>query len=375
MASHSLAIAKASLAASLMRPEPASVPRADIAQFHRLLDTLMSQCTTTNIQVWWLRLKKSDDMAEYKMRIALTGAVGKYLVALSASLSTSQSAGATDQATASKLSSRRRQLNILYLLHDLLHHTKFHAAAFAETIGSDRTFEPYVSQLVALASAHDPTKYLQHFRKLKDLIDIWSGGEYYPSPFIVTLRKTVANASSGNNVASRNIESQDGLRTLGDAGIESRRDAPYMMPPTHGDISVPFYDLPAGNLMPCIVPNSTTPINPRIVKPLECRAGPADERIVQAVKALLQDADSIYGAERPGYDIDKSDIDELGQLVIHDDLPGEYSVRGTALRDLFAGIRTQVQPFVTGERTALLKPVEAVPALEQDLRLPLTAGR
>lgn len=51
MASHSLAIAKASLAASLMRPEPASVPKADVAHFHRLLDALLSRCTATNVQV------------------------------------------------------------------------------------------------------------------------------------------------------------------------------------------------------------------------------------------------------------------------------------------------------------------------------------
>lgn len=51
MASHSLAIAKASLAASLMRPDPTAVPRTDVAHFLQLIETLLSQCTATNIQV------------------------------------------------------------------------------------------------------------------------------------------------------------------------------------------------------------------------------------------------------------------------------------------------------------------------------------
>ena len=51
MAAHSLAISKASLLAGLMRPDPAPVPRADIANFHSLLEALVSKCTPANVQV------------------------------------------------------------------------------------------------------------------------------------------------------------------------------------------------------------------------------------------------------------------------------------------------------------------------------------
>ncbi|KAI4147498.1 MAG: hypothetical protein L6R39_003096 [Caloplaca ligustica] len=317
MASHSLAIAKASLAASLMRPEPSPVPRADIAHFHRLVDTLLSQCTLC--KDWLLKNTTSSP--------ARTGAVGKYLVALSASLASPRSPNRSDQAKAMKPSNKRRQLSILYLLHDVLHHTKFHCPASAETAGSDRMLEPYVMQLVALTSAHEPTKHAQHIRKLKDLIDIWSAGEYYPSPLIAALRMTVNDALNGKrDVLTGDVESLQRLGTLEEAGSDGRRAAPYVMPPAHGDNSVPYYDLPAGDLMPCIVPNSTTPIDPRMVKPLEFRAGPADEGLVQAVKSLLQDAATIYGTPRPWYEMEKSDIDELGQLVIQDEFPREASV-------------------------------------------------
>lgn len=51
MASHQIAIAKATFAASLLRPDPIPVPRDDIAQFHTLLSAVSTQCSPTNIQV------------------------------------------------------------------------------------------------------------------------------------------------------------------------------------------------------------------------------------------------------------------------------------------------------------------------------------
>jgi hypothetical protein len=51
MASHQLAIAKASFSAGLLRPDPTSVPRDDIAAFHSALDRALSRCSSANIQV------------------------------------------------------------------------------------------------------------------------------------------------------------------------------------------------------------------------------------------------------------------------------------------------------------------------------------
>ena len=52
MASHQVAIAKASLAAALLRPDPTSVARDDISHFHTLLDRAITECSAANIQVW-----------------------------------------------------------------------------------------------------------------------------------------------------------------------------------------------------------------------------------------------------------------------------------------------------------------------------------
>lgn len=51
MASHQLAIAKASFSAGLLRPDPTSVSRDEITTFHSALDQALSHCSYANIQV------------------------------------------------------------------------------------------------------------------------------------------------------------------------------------------------------------------------------------------------------------------------------------------------------------------------------------
>jgi hypothetical protein len=107
--------------------------------------------------------------------------------------------------------------------------------------------------------------------------------------------------------------------------LEIMRKAPYVMPATHGDPATPFYDLPAGNMLPHIVPNSSTPINSQLMKPLQFMAGPADQSLVTAVKDFLKDADSIYNTPDPDEGI-VVDIDELGQSLVRDEVTGELEV-------------------------------------------------
>jgi len=48
---HQIAVAKASLAAAFLRPDPISVSRHEISRFHGLLDNTVLSCTSTNIEV------------------------------------------------------------------------------------------------------------------------------------------------------------------------------------------------------------------------------------------------------------------------------------------------------------------------------------
>jgi hypothetical protein len=52
MAPHNITIAKASISAGFMRPDPHSLSREQISDFHKLLETAIAQCSPINIQVW-----------------------------------------------------------------------------------------------------------------------------------------------------------------------------------------------------------------------------------------------------------------------------------------------------------------------------------
>ncbi|KAL8755712.1 MAG: hypothetical protein Q9199_003455, partial [Rusavskia elegans] len=230
--------------------------------------------------------------------------------------------GGTGQAKQQKVSSRRRQLHVLYLLHDFVHHVKFHGARLADGTSVIRALEAYVTQMVTLAATYDPSRYSRHLGILNDLINIWGESNYFPSSVVAVLRDTLTNATDGSMSAAQNTEpSETRIVTAGNGIGGIQKDAPYIMPASHGDASVLFYDLPAGNLLPCIIPNSLTPISPQMVKPLQFRAGPADEELAHAVKAFLKDIDVLYGYRLPGQGYDGSDVDQLGQPTALDDTP------------------------------------------------------
>ena len=97
------------------------------------------------------------------------------------------------------------------------------------------------------------------------------------------------------------------------------------MPATHGDPSAPYYDLPAANMMPHIIPNSKTPIDPRRMKALQFAQGPADRDLISAVKGYLREADMIYGLPVDEDDEFSFRMDELGQSLYVDKLTGDVT--------------------------------------------------
>ncbi|KAF7596571.1 hypothetical protein BBP40_000971 [Aspergillus hancockii] len=309
MASHQLAIAKASFSAGLLRPDPTSVPRDEITTFHTSLDRALSQCSPANIQTCktWLL----DYVVSSSNRVNVWA---KYLVALSGSFAED---GQQPQAKQTRsTSAKRKRLHILYLLNDLFHHTKYHldsGVAFFILTGS---LQPYIVELLGYAAFCDREKNPKHHRRLDTLLDIWEQNGYYGSDYVNKLREVVKNSAlSGPVKTSIDVEESN----TDFANRPPSKDAPFVMPSTHGDTSTPYYDLPAGNLVPHIIPDSTIPLRPDSIKPLQFLAGPADGKLVVALKAFLKDVDQIYGIDRPEPKEDEVvDIDELGQTVIRD---------------------------------------------------------
>ncbi|KAL3478390.1 hypothetical protein BJX99DRAFT_224413 [Aspergillus californicus] len=312
MASHQVAIAKASLAAGLLRPDPTSVSRDEITALHNTINGALSHCSSANIQTcksWLLRYVISSTN-----RISL---LAKYLAALSGSFEDNN--GATQPGTQPGSSVKRKRLHILYLLNDLFHHTKYHYSSMAAFSGLSGSLQPHIVDILSYASSYDREKHPKHHKRLGDLLDIWQEHGYFGAEYMDKLREVVAHSAVSGPVRT----SSPGANT-GEPNRKTTKDVPFVMPPTHGDPSTPYYDLPAGNIIPHIIPNSTIPLRPDMIKPLQFLAGPADEKLATALKTFLKDVNQIYEpGGREQNDDEIVDIDELGQTVIRDVLTGD----------------------------------------------------
>lgn len=264
------------------------------------------------------------------------GVLGKYLAALAASYQPANEQQQQQQihapnsgsSKAYTTSSKRKRLHILYLLNDILHHTKYHGqnpSAFSTLSGA---LQPYLVELFDHAAGYGRRKNPKHFARLDELLDIWASSAYYSADYVDKLRQTVDHAASPDAINAK-ASMKDTTTTAAAAEPDRRtvaKDPPFVMPATHGDPNALWHELPAGNLMPLVVPNSSAPIRPQSVKPLQFVAGPADETLVKAVKHLLKDTDRIYNASGGVLDGETLvDVDELGQLVVRDETTGEVN--------------------------------------------------
>ncbi|CUS07481.1 unnamed protein product [Tuber aestivum] len=280
--SHQVTIARASLAAGLLRPDPTAVSRDEISSFHALLEQALSKCSPSNIQNckrWILRYMNS------RARFAT---LGKFLTALSPSLSTSTTA-------TGKASARRKRVSVLYLVNDLLHHTTYNEPSdglLAEEV------KPFLADLFVAAMYPGAVKQLA---KLEKLLDIWAEKGYYSKSFIEELKFIVRDATSATPTARPTASTET-------AKARVSVEKPLLLPPFHGDPSLPFYDLPAANMLPHLIPNSPTPINPRLMKPIQFSTLVPNESLAAAVRDFIKSTDDMFN----GDDAPMEDPDAIG---------------------------------------------------------------
>ncbi|KAK5332241.1 hypothetical protein LTR98_011623, partial [Exophiala xenobiotica] len=145
---------------------------------------------------------------------------------------------------------------------------------------------------------------------LRDVVKIWEEAQYFERDVLAQLLhpldKVAAEAPQKPSVQT--------------TSTPTTKELPYTLPALHGDPSSPFYNLPAGNLMPLIVPNSLQSIRPEEICPLQMFSGPADESLVNALKDFLHD---VKGLDKTvAYLEDKGvnpEIDEMGQISYRDE--------------------------------------------------------
>ncbi|KAK5139617.1 hypothetical protein LTR04_003450 [Oleoguttula sp. CCFEE 6159] len=321
MAAHHIAIAKASLAASLLRPDPTPVPRDEITRFHALLESALTQCSPPNVQACtkWLLGNITPSSGRIKT-------LGKYLTALSASFVTLDGGRSGAQAQAlpkEKTRSKRRGLHILYVVNDLLHATKYHGTAPYAHTSLTSNLQPHLMDLVGSAASCELSKNGKIHQRIAELLDHWERKGYYVQEYCKKMHIAASASRAAPHGSSSTEAGGQGAAAPSGNTASKGKDAPFVMPATHGDRSIPWYDLPAGNMMPHMVPNSPIPINTRIMQPLQFTAGPADEKLVSAVKDLLKEVESIYDSTHQLDEGIVADIDEMGQPMILDADSGE----------------------------------------------------
>jgi len=249
-------------------------------------------------------------------------ALGKYLTALVRSFTTAA-------ARAGKPARRtdRRGVHALYLLHDLIAQTKHDgerdnnsSSAYSSLTTGIRPHLPDLIQ--AIVSLESPKSRINHkfHERIDELLDTWEQRGYYSRDYVNTLRSAAEKARKAGASASGKQEEQ---AEEASNPVSEGKDAPYVMPATHGDPSMPYHDLPAGNMMPLIMPNSRRPINTYKMKPLEFAPGPAPDVLATAVKRLLEDVERMFDVTHNKDEVVVVDRDQMGQLMIREESSGE----------------------------------------------------
>lgn len=261
-------------------------------------------------------------------------ALGKFLVPWAASFVDSEhhhhsKPAAAPASTASvpapkKPSAKRSRLHMLYIINDVLHHTR--------VLDKDDTFatslEPTLPALFGSAASFVNSP--NHVKKLHDLVSVWEQKGYLPSPALpAKLREAIA-AGPAAAATSRGADAdgqKDGKGKVGGAPAPAK-EPPFLLPSTHGDPSTAWYDLPAANWLPVLKPNSTRAVDPARIKPLQLTPGVADAVLVDAVKSLLADVNRLYAPDVGVIGFADEDnpsvtINQMGERIELNELTGE----------------------------------------------------
>ena len=248
-----------------------------------------------------------------------TGALGKYLASLSKYFHQEDGKETKGRSEACKPSASRKRLHVFYLLNDLLHHTKYHsqnALLFSTFSGS---LQPFLIDLLQSTASNCKPKVR---KRLSELLSVWKEEKYYSADDINELRDAL------DGTQSIGITKAPSADARAPEPAKLGKELPFVMPSTHGDPSTAYFDLPAGNLMPHIMPNSSAAIRPDQVRALQFVPGPADDGLVHALKDFLKEMDSIHDSAQPNGWAIVIDIDDLGQVTSQDE-NGEVVGGGT----------------------------------------------
>ncbi|KAB2578244.1 hypothetical protein DBV05_g3193 [Lasiodiplodia theobromae] len=293
----SLVVAKTMLTAALMRADPVAVAKDDIQSFHSLLDAALLTCSPANLQKCKDWLLKNTGKSTKRL-----DALGKYLARLAQSLAEPTSPSKRDAP-----SSRRKILHLLYLLHDLVHHVRAHDAQPAQLT---KPLEPHLELIFTTALSLQASGKSKLRQRLAKLTELYQDTKLYSESYRNRISKALKDATIP--VPAKSAPPKD----------RTTKEAPYVLPAFHGEPDGPWYDLPAGALLPHIRANDPRPINPHNIKAVDLRNKSVEIGLINAVKDLLGYSDNLYTDDEGIV----ADIDMMGQPLVRDELTGELTV-------------------------------------------------
>ena len=212
-------------------------------------------------------------------------------------------------------------MNLLYLINDLLHYTKFESYdrdLHARWVSS---LKIYLPSAVAAAASFPRATHPKLHERLHTLLDIWERNQYLPGAFFKELREAADTAEKSSVTDSDQATRQN-------QGPKVTKEESFIMPSMHGDSSIKFFDWPAATMIPYIPRESRRPIATSDMRPLQFKPGPADEKLVNAVKGLLKEAERLYDptcaadSEVEGYDL-------MGHALVKDPITNNLVPRET----------------------------------------------
>jgi hypothetical protein len=172
----------------------------------------------------------------------------------------------------------------------------------------EAAFKPHLLKLFSYASSLRTRNNKYFLGKIQDIVENWKIRKYYTDDFLDKLAVVVKNA--GNLGGIEEIE-QEGKEQEDEDATGTRKEAPYQLPKSHGDPSMPWYHLPAGVMLHSMSLYPHSAIHESDMKPIPLKAGPARPDLENAVRSLLEKASRL---DEEGDDqTEMVDINIMGQ--------------------------------------------------------------
>jgi hypothetical protein len=242
---------------------------------------------------------------------ARVSSLGKYLAAQSAAFPSLQAQAKGSEE--GKTSAKAKRLFVIFLISDLFHHDGIDKGQSAL-----RTYalniKPHLRELFAAASDLNVERDKSITRQIHLVLDWWKEQQYFSDKYLDKLR-TIVESGGKAEVDMSDDNAEEVVPSIS-------KPRPYMLPALHGDDSSPWFHQPAGVFLHEMAMSPGRPIDPKAMKPLKLKAGPAPDKLVDAVRDFMDDVAKIGTPEDMEHE-NIVDIDALGRLTLKDPETGD----------------------------------------------------